>query len=198
MRVPRFYKSVIPSNGVGLIIILRCSYIRRLLCHISTSPIIAFKMLSLLLPFTVLPFLTTAHFQLVFPPSRGTADEGQATYPCGGYTQTQNRTSVPLTSIPISLELGHTKNLITVVLAIGNNVGSNFNTIISPTVQEYGPGNLCWSEGAILLPSDLNLTEGTNGTVQVITNSRDGGGLYNVSPPTLPSRDVMVNTCLVR
>ncbi len=124
--------------------------------------------------------LTSAHFALNFPPSRGTDDEVQATFPCGGHAQTQNRTAVSLTSIPISLELGHTENLITVALAIGNDVGDSFNTILLPTIQEYGPGDFCWASVAV--PANLNILDGTNATVQVITNSHDGSGLYNVWP----------------
>ena len=152
-----------------------------------SQPVIASEMLSRLLPLSVLAVLATAHFQLLFPPSRGMSDEGQAISPCGGYAQTQNRTSVPLNSIPVSLELGHTENLITVALAIGNDVGSSFNTIVRPTIQEYGPGDFCWAEGGIVLPNSLTVTDGTNATVQVITNSHDGGGLYNVCPLIHPS-----------
>ena len=123
--------------------------------------------------------LTSAHFGLNFPPSRGTDDENQAIFPCGGYTQTQNRTAVSLSSIPISMELSHTENLITVALAIGNDVGDSFNAIILRTIQEHGPGDFCWASAAV--PADLSITEGMNATVQVITNSHDGTGLYNVN-----------------
>lgn len=136
-------------------------------------------MFSSLLPITLLPLLCSAHFHLIFPPSRGGDDEQQATFPCGGYPQTQKRTSVSLDSIPIALELGHTENLVMVALAIGNNVGGSFNNILQPTIQEYGPGDFCWA--GIPVSSNLNITDGTNATVQVITNSHDGSGLYNAS-----------------
>jgi hypothetical protein len=35
--------------------------------------------------------------------------------------------------------------------------------------------------GGIPVPSSLNVSEGVNATVQIITNSHDGNGLYNVS-----------------
>ncbi len=125
-----------------------------------------------------LPFLASAHFHLHFPSSRGDDDAEQASFPCGGYEQTQNRTAVSLTSIPISMELGHTENLISVFLAIGNDVGSAFNYELQPTIQEFGPGDYCWA--GVAVPSTLNVTDGTNATVQVITNAHSGGGLYNV------------------
>ena len=79
------------------------------------------------------------------------------------------------------MELGHTENLISVFLAIGNEVGSSFNYEILPTVQEFGPGEFCWA--SVPLPSTLNITDGTNATVQIITNAHSGGGLYNVRFP---------------
>lgn len=132
-----------------------------------------------LLALVALPLLASAHFELSFPAPRGGDDEKQATFPCGGYEQTQNRTPVSLTSLGVAVELGHTENLFQIALAIGNDVGDSFNTILLPTIQEFGPGAFCLA--AIPIPADLNITEGTNGTIQVITNSHDGSGLYNVS-----------------
>lgn len=139
-----------------------------------------------LLTLLALPLLASAHFELQFPTARGGDDTNQATFPCGGYEQTQNRTPVSLTSVAVAVELGHTENLFQVALAIGNDVGDSFNTIILPTIQEFGPGEFCIA--AIPIPADLNITEGTNGTIQVITNSHDGSGLYNVSFWHLPYR----------
>lgn len=125
-----------------------------------------------------LPVLTLAHFELNFPPSRGSNDENQATFPCGGYSQTQNRTRVSSTEVPVSVKLGHTENLFQILLAIGDDVGSSFNYELLPTIREMGPGDFCLS--SIPVPSNLNITDGTNATIQVITNSHDGSGLYNV------------------
>lgn len=131
------------------------------------------------LALAALPLLASAHFELSFPAPRGDDDENQATFPCGGYAQTQNRTPVSLTSLAVAVELGHTESLFQIVLALGNDVGDSFNTVLLPTIQEYGPGDFCLA--AIPIPADLNITDGTNGTIQVITNSHDGSGLYNVS-----------------
>ncbi|KAK7894934.1 hypothetical protein LTR67_005673 [Exophiala xenobiotica] len=144
-------------------------------------------MLSRSLLLLSLPLLTLAHFELVFPSSRGTDDENQASFPCGGYSQTQNRTLVPLTSIPVALNLGHTEGLIQITLAIGNEVGSSFNYELLPTIREMGPGDFCLPSLAV--PSDLNITDGTNATIQVITNSHDGSGLYNCADITFTSTE---------
>ena len=133
---------------------------------------------SYLAPLLALPLLASAHFHLHFPAARGDDDAEQASFPCGGYEQTQIRTPVALSSIPLSMEFGHTENLISVFLAIGNDVGSSFNYELQPTVQEFGPGDYCWA--GVAVPSGLNITDGTNATVQVITNAHSGGGLYNV------------------
>lgn len=132
-----------------------------------------------LLALLALPLLASAHFELQFPAPRGDDDEKQATFPCGGYEQTQNRTPVSLSSVAVSVKLGHTDSLFQVVLAVGNDVGSDFHTVLLPTIHEFGPGEFCLA--SLPIPADLNITEGTNGTIQVITNSHDGSGLYNVS-----------------
>jgi hypothetical protein len=128
---------------------------------------------------TLLP-IASAHFTLNFPAARGSDDTDQATFPCGGYPEAgTTRTSVSLNSIPLSMELGHSENLVSVFLAIGNSPGEAFNVELQPTIDEMGPGNFCW-EG-VAVPAGLNITEGTNATVQIVTNGHDGSGLYNVS-----------------
>lgn len=132
---------------------------------------------------SALPLLTAAHFTITYPPSRGGGEEQQEVFPCGGFSEAVNRTLVPLDAIPVSVVLGHTENLVQITLAVGNEVGEAFNTELLPTVQEYGPGDFCLP--ALTVPTGLNITDGTNATIQVITNSHDGSGLYNVrgTPP---------------
>jgi hypothetical protein len=129
---------------------------------------------------TILP-LASAHFHLHFPAARGEDTDKQADFPCGGYpSPATTRTPISLTSgLPLSMELGHDENLISVFLAIGNDPGSAFNVELNPTVSEVGLGDFCWAS----LPVDvagLGIEEGTNATVQVITNGHAGNGLYNV------------------
>ena len=85
---------------------------------------------------------------------------------------------------PIQLLMGHTHTNIEVLIALGNDPGSNFDTIIVPTFSETGPNNFCMGAGAIHFPSGMNITEGMNATIQVVTNGDPSGGLYNVSSLT--------------
>lgn len=131
--------------------------------------------------------IASAHFALNFPAARSDDDTNQATFPCGGHDTVGERTAVSLESIPLSMELGHSENYLSVLLAIGNEPGEAFNVELWPTILEQGPGDFCWE--SIPLPANLSIEEGTNATIQVITNGHDGTGLYNVSfplPPNIP------------
>lgn len=68
-----------------------------------------------------------------------------------------------------------------VLLGMGNNPGSAFNTVIKPTFSESGLGAFCL-EG-VEIPGGMEGMEGMNATIQVVTNGDEegGGGLYNVS-----------------
>jgi len=139
-------------------------------------------MISKILTVSALASLATAHFQILYPVPRGSDNEDtMGNFPCGGLdTVSSTRTPFPITNAPIQLHFGHTQTEIEVLLAIGNDPGSAFNYILVPTFQEEGPGNFCLGGGAITLPSGLNITDGTNATIQVITNGDPTGGLYNV------------------
>ncbi|RVX66533.1 hypothetical protein B0A52_09818 [Exophiala mesophila] len=139
-----------------------------------------------LLALLALPLLSSAHFELSFPPARDDDDTNQGTWPCGGHDAVSERTSVALTGFPVSVELGHTENLFQIVLSIGDE-GDNFHHVILPTIQEFGPGDFCLPN--VVIPSDLNITDGTNGTIQVITNAHSGGGLYNCADITFTSTE---------
>lgn len=132
---------------------------------------------------TLLP-LASAHFALNFPAARDDDDTNQGTFPCGGHDVVGQRTSVSLDSISLSMELGHSENYVSVFLAIGNEPGDSFNVTLWPTAHEQGPGDFCWQ--SIPIPENLTIEEGTNATIQLITNAHDGGGLYNVSFPLHP------------
>lgn len=137
-------------------------------------------MRSQLLLAALLP-LVSAHFELVYPVPRGFDEDILGTFPCGGQnTVSSNRTSFPLSGAPIQLYMGHTEAHVEVLLALGNDPGSNFNITLVPTFQEEGPQNFCMGAGAFSLPAGLNITDGTNATVQVVTNGDPSGGLYNV------------------
>jgi len=130
---------------------------------------------------TLLP-LVSAHFKLIYPAARGFDEDILGTFPCGGQnTVSSNRTMFPIDGAPIQLLMGHTQSHIEVLIAFGNDPGSNFNTVLVPTFTETGPQNFCLGAGALQFPSGMNITEGMNATIQVITNGDPSGGLYNVS-----------------
>jgi hypothetical protein len=78
--------------------------------------------------------------------------------------------------------MGHIDANIEVLIGFGNDVGSGFHTIIKQTFLETGLGRFCMQ--GLTLPSSLNITEGMNATIQVITNGDPDGGLYNCADIT--------------
>ena len=76
--------------------------------------------------------------------------------------------------------MGHVKSAVQVYLGLGNDVGSNFNVTLVPIFQEQGLGEFCMSD--VTMPSNLNIVDGQNATIQVVTNGDPTGGLYNVHP----------------
>lgn len=91
--------------------------------------------------------LVAAHFKLLYPVARGFDEDILGTFPCGGQnTVSSNRTSWPISGAPIQLEMGHTSAKVQVLMALGNDPGSNFNITLAPTFQETGPDMFCISE----------------------------------------------------
>jgi nascent polypeptide-associated complex subunit beta len=138
-------------------------------------------MRSMLLTLVLLPLLTAAHFLLEYPPARGFDEDKLPTFPCAGYPVSPNRSDWPISGGKISLTMGHDQALVQVLLGIGNDVGDAFNYVLLPTVEEQGLGSFCITGAR--LPKGLNVTDGTNATIQVVTNGDPNGGLYNVCLP---------------
>lgn len=139
-------------------------------------------MLSTTTLLTLLPVLASAHFQLIWPKSRGFDENKIVTYPCGGYDTVQsNRTSFPLSGGPLQLSMEHTAVNVEVLIAVGNDPsGADYHTVLVPTFFEQGPENFCI--GALTgFPKSLGLKEGSNATIMVQTNGDPNGGLYAVS-----------------
>lgn len=131
--------------------------------------------------------LASAHFKLTYPAARGFDEDVLGTFPCGGQdTVSSNRTSWPITGGPIQLYMGHTDAKVQVLLGLGNDPGSNFNITLVSTFQEEGPDNFCINGAAIHIPADALalISEGTNATIQVVTNGDPSGGLYNCADIT--------------
>jgi len=138
--------------------------------------------------------LTTAHFNLDFPKVRDFNEDTLDQFPCGGYnTPSTARTPWPLTGGQIALRMGHSQSHIEVLIALGNDPGSAFNTILRPTFLQTGLGAFCMT--GLTLPSTFNVSEGTNATIQVITNGDPAGGLYNCADITFSSTAAAAGSC---
>ncbi|KAL8823745.1 MAG: hypothetical protein Q9191_005584, partial [Dirinaria sp. TL-2023a] len=126
-------------------------------------------MLSLFL-LSILPLTALAHFTLDSPPARGFDEDALVQFPCGGQnTPSTNRTLWPLTGGgPIQLTMEHDEAAVQVLLGLGNSVGTGFNITLVRTVQEQGIGKFCL--GDVVLPAGTPVREGTNATIQVVTN----------------------------
>ena len=126
--------------------------------------------------------ITLAHFTLKYPASRGFDEDKEPTFPCGGFDTVQSqRTDFPVGGGPIQINLGHQQTNIAVYMAIGDNPGDAFSIVLHPQFQVSGFGDFCL--GNVSIPSNLNVTEGTKASIQVITNAHGEGGLYQVSHP---------------
>lgn len=135
------------------------------------------KMLSNTFSLLALLPLATAHFVLDWPTNRGFDDEQAVNGPCGGFNDVKTRTDFPLSGGPIQLDMHHTQTKVAVYLALGNDPTSYSITLL-PQLAEEGPGDFCL--GSVNIPSDLNITSGTNATIQVVSNGDPSGGLYQV------------------
>lgn len=120
--------------------------------------------------------LSSAHFLMEYPTSRGFNDDTIGTFPCGGFNVVNTtRTKWPLTGGEIALTMADSSTNIEVLIGLGNNVGDGFNTVIRSTFAETGKGAFCMT--GFYLPSSYN---GMNATIQVVTNGdKSGSGLYN-------------------
>lgn len=128
------------------------------------------------------PFLSSAHFQLLSPPARGYDEDTLATYPCGGQDKvSSNRSMFPLAGGPVQLNMEHDHADVQVNIAMGSDTtdGNSFNMSLVPILQEEGIGKFCL--GDVMIPAGMNVKDGMNATIQVITNGDPQGGLYNVS-----------------
>jgi hypothetical protein len=140
--------------------------------------------------------LTAAHFNLEYPPARGFDEDKLVNFPCGTFnTPSPNRTIWPLSGGSIALKMGHVDTNIQVLLGFGNNPGDAFNTVLRQTFQEIGLGDFCMT--GFSLPEGVNVTAGSNATIQVITNGDPDGGLYNCADITFASSvpELAAGTC---
>ena len=136
--------------------------------------------LSISLCCSLLP-LALAHFELVYPTERDANSDDQGEFPCSGAdSPSEERTDWSLQGDRIELELGHARAYLQVLLAIGNDPGSNFNVELLPTVLQEGMGTLCLDN--LQVPEGVDVSDGTNATIQIAMDGETG--LYNVSGGT--------------
>ncbi|KAF5873238.1 putative gpi anchored protein [Botrytis fragariae] len=144
-----------------------------------------------------LPLLSTAHFLLSYPASRGFNEDTLSQFPCGGQdTVSSNRTLWPLSGGSIALDMEDASANIEVLIAFGNNVGSAFNTVLRQTFAETGTGSFCMQD-LVVDGVGWNVTEGMNATIQVVTGEAGtSGGLYNCADITFSKNVSMsVGSC---
>lgn len=136
-----------------------------------------------------------AHFGLTYPAWRidslvETNDSiSQWTYPCAnvvtGQNASQARTLWPLEGGSIVLELHHKWTYLFINMGFGNEV-TNFNVSLNPQggslVNETGNGTFCWNRLPVPPASILGLEvqNGQNASIQVVTVGESGSALYNV------------------
>ncbi|KAI8379958.1 hypothetical protein EDC96DRAFT_454806 [Choanephora cucurbitarum] len=116
-----------------------------------------------------------AHFELIYPPSRGYNESAESQIPCGGASSAVgNRTQMPLKDAFLQIYSSHPVYIYGISLvAKSNPILSDFRinlTSIGSGDRNY-PGESC-------LPIDFSLVpviaSGTNATIQVQYNGGDG------------------------
>lgn len=158
-----------------------------------------------------LPFQSLAHFALTYPTWRADslAETNQSIsqwiYPCANVQPMQNasqqRTPWPLAGGSVSLQLHHPWTYVFINLGFGSEV-TNFNVSLNPNggklLNETGNGTLCWNE--LRVPSaevlGLEIVEGMEASIQVVTVGDKGSALYNVSLPIRPHMWVLLSASI--
>ncbi|GAM37694.1 GPI anchored protein [Talaromyces pinophilus] len=131
--------------------------------------------------------VATAHFTLDWPVNRGFNEDTMPTFPCGGFnTPSSNRTVISLDAdtLPVDITFHHSQTAVSYLLALGTDPGSSFNVTLSPTIAAQGLGEFCLPNLSL---SSLNLTDGQNATLQVVTDGDTGGGLFACADITFSS-----------
>ncbi|KAK4107356.1 hypothetical protein N656DRAFT_802742 [Canariomyces notabilis] len=141
----------------------------------------------------VVAHFADAHFSIEYPTGRavtvgsGRLNESYSQWvqPCAGVPGNLpggNRTDWPMTGGSLKLDLHHPWTYIFVNLGLGDDV-SNFNySLTNPFWNETGNGTLCVPQ--IALPTDLPISDGSRGSLQVVTVGDDGNALYNCADIT--------------
>ncbi|KAI8883395.1 hypothetical protein K501DRAFT_184670 [Backusella circina FSU 941] len=135
-----------------------------------------------------------AHYQLVYPVSRGFSEAIEANGPCGGYDIVQSpRTQFPLKNGFAEINSEHTSYKYTINLLVNNNPTSADFT--SANLKQVATGSRSYPEAACLSVdlSSANVTSGTNATIQIIYDAGDGQ-LYQCTDVVLADNPSSFNT----
>ncbi|KAI1766151.1 hypothetical protein GGR53DRAFT_464723 [Hypoxylon sp. FL1150] len=136
--------------------------------------------------------VVSGHFSIEYPKWRAdtialeneTLGISQWNYPCGGIgDEAGNRTDWPLGGGPVAVKLHHpwTYIYINAGVSIGGVNVTDFNMSLTPDLHNVtGKGWFCLPD--LKLPSDL--ADGTRGSLQIVTNGRDGQDMYNCADIT--------------
>ncbi|KAM0329249.1 hypothetical protein ACHAQA_004552 [Verticillium albo-atrum] len=141
--------------------------------------------------------LAAAHYSVLYPEWRGDTLEdtdetgySQWTWPCGGVEYgSGNRTDWPLVNGSVALQLGHAFNYAFINIGLEDPTTGNITTFnISLTPQPLntsGHGTLCLD--TLTLPTDLDIEDGTNASIQIIKVGGSGQSMYNCADIRLTS-----------
>ncbi|KAH8591141.1 hypothetical protein B0O99DRAFT_488452, partial [Bisporella sp. PMI_857] len=151
---------------------------------------------------SLLAAMTAAHFTVEYPEMRGDSfadGASQWIYPCANVNQTAetNRTDWPLTGGSVVLDLHHAWTYLFINLGIGTDYPSFSSISLTPDpLNITGNGTYCIP--AVTLPTGLNITDGLNASIQVVTVGESGSALYNCADITFrTSATLLSNTTCV-
>ncbi|CRK10090.1 hypothetical protein BN1708_009903 [Verticillium longisporum] len=142
--------------------------------------------------------LAAAHYSVLYPDWRAdtledTEETGysQWTWPCGGVEYgSGNRTDWPLANGSIAFQLGHAFNYAFINVGLEDPTTGNitsFNISLTPQLTNTsGHGTLCLD--GLTLPTDLNIEDGTNASIQTIMVGPSGQAQYNCADIRLTSQ----------
>ncbi|KAF3196871.1 hypothetical protein TWF106_004044 [Orbilia oligospora] len=121
-----------------------------------------------------------AHYSIEYPTWRADSFEepyNQWLRPCAGANTTRNRTVWPLDGGSIVLGLHHSFDYIFVNLGLGTEVAS-FNISLTPNfLNNTGNGTLCLPK--VPIPAEIEIRDGQDASIQVVTVGKSGNALYN-------------------
>ncbi|KAI8364600.1 hypothetical protein BD560DRAFT_303943, partial [Blakeslea trispora] len=125
-----------------------------------------------------------AHFELLYPSSRGFNENAESKVPCGGFDSVGNRTQMPLSNAFLQIYSSHPVYIYGIsIVAKSNPALADFTTNLTSigSGDRYYPGQSC-------LPIDFSLDpglqSGTNATIQIQYNAGDSI-LYQCTDVTL-------------